>query len=160
AHESRNALQLIQANLEMLALEVEDRPEALQLIESIQGAEDRLHRLFEDVRGYAAPIQLEQDVYDISGVWRGAWAQLGAARNGRNAVIREWTTGVDLHCYIDLYSVERVFRNLFENSLAAGRDPVEIDIRCAAIDLRGRPGLQIRVCDNGPGFTPAQRQKA
>jgi PAS domain S-box-containing protein len=160
AHESRNALQLIQANLEMLALEVEDRPEALQLIESIQGAEDRLHRLFEDVRGYAAPIQLERDVYDISGVWRGAWAQLGAARNGRNAVIREWTTGVDLHCYIDLYSVERVFRNLFENSLAAGRDPVEIDIRCAAIDLRGRPGLQIRVCDNGPGFTPAQRQRA
>src|SRR5262249_54555162 len=59
AHESRNALQLIQASLEMLALEVEDRPEAMELVESIQAAEDRLHRLFEDVRGYAAPIQLE-----------------------------------------------------------------------------------------------------
>src|SRR5581483_1914815 len=32
AHESRNALQLIQASLEMLALEVEDRPEALELV--------------------------------------------------------------------------------------------------------------------------------
>jgi nitrogen-specific signal transduction histidine kinase len=32
AHESRNAFQRSQANLELLAMEVEDRPEALQLV--------------------------------------------------------------------------------------------------------------------------------
>jgi PAS domain S-box-containing protein len=157
AHESRNALQLIQASLEMLALEVEDRPEALELVESIQAAEDRLHRLFEDVRGYAAPIQLERDVYDISRVWRGAWEQVKRARGGTQAQLREHTEGVDLCCLVDLYALERVFRNLFENSLAARADAV--DISCAAVSLDGRSAIQISVRDNGPGFAPEQRQK-
>jgi two-component system, LuxR family, sensor kinase FixL len=159
AHESRNALQLIQASLEMLALEVEDRPEALELIASIQGAEDRLHRLFDDIRGYAAPIQLERDIYDIARVWRGVWEQLTPQRNGRQSLLREHTKEADLSCAVDLFSLERVFRNIFENSLAACRDPVEIDIRCAEAKLAGRPALQIAVRDNGPGLTPEQKQK-
>src|SRR5262249_1622810 len=103
AHESRNALQLIQASLEMLALEVEDRPEALELIASIQAAEDRLHRLFEDIRGYAAPIQLERDTYDLAQVWRNVWEHLTPQRNGRQVVLREHTEGTDLSCAVDLF---------------------------------------------------------
>ena len=60
AHESRNALQRCQACLEMLALAVRDRPEALDLIDRLQKAQDHLHHLYEDVRGYAAPIKLEK----------------------------------------------------------------------------------------------------
>ena len=60
AHESRNALQRSQACLEMLALAVRDRPEALDLIERLQKAQDHLHHLYEDVRGYAAPIKLDK----------------------------------------------------------------------------------------------------
>jgi two-component system sensor kinase FixL len=159
AHESRNALQLIQASLEMLALEVEDRPEALELIASIQGAEDRLHRLFDDIRGYAAPIQLERDIYDMARVWRGVWEQLAPQRNGRQSLLREHTKGVDLSCAVDLFSLERVFRNIFENSLAACRDPVEIDIHCSEAKFAGRSALQIAVRDNGPGLTSEQKQK-
>src|SRR5271165_4957489 len=59
AHESRNALHRSQVCLEMLALEVEDRPEALNLIARLQMAQDDLYHLFEDVRSYAAPIHLE-----------------------------------------------------------------------------------------------------
>ena len=43
----------------MLALVVRDRPEALDLIDRIQKAQDHLHTLYEDVRGYAAPIKLD-----------------------------------------------------------------------------------------------------
>jgi PAS domain S-box-containing protein len=159
AHESRNALQLIQASLEMLALEVEDRPEALELVTSIQAAEDRLHRLFEDVRGYAAPIQLERDQYNVAKVWRAAWEQAAPRRNGRQVQFREDTRGVNLVCALDLFSLERVFRNIFENSLAACRDPVEIDIRCAEVDLQGQPAVQISARDNGPGLTAEQKQR-
>ena len=59
AHESRNALHRSQVCLEMLALDVEDRPEALNLIARLQAAQDDLYHLFEDVRSYAAPIHLE-----------------------------------------------------------------------------------------------------
>ena len=50
AHESRNALQRSKACLEMLALEVEDRPEALDLVARTQRAHDHLSTLYEEVR--------------------------------------------------------------------------------------------------------------
>jgi PAS domain S-box-containing protein len=159
AHESRNALQLIQASLEMLAMEVEDRPEALELIASIQGAEDRLHRLFEDIRGYAAPIQLERDTYDIARVWRGVWEHLAPLWNGRQVRLREHLAGIDLSCTVDLFSLERVFRNIFENSLAACRDPVQIDIECSEVQRNGSRALRISISDNGPGLSPEQKQR-
>ena len=159
AHESRNALQLIQASVEMLIPEVEDRPEALELVADIQGAEDRLHRLFEDIRGYAAPINLERHPYDLAKVWREAWGQLASLRNGRQAELREDTGGVELECPVDLFSLERVFRNIFENSLAACSDPVCIAIHCSEQRQDGQPFLRVAVRDNGPGLRPEQAAK-
>lgn len=46
AHEIRNALQRSQACLELLALEVQDRPQALDLVHRIQEAQDRLALLY------------------------------------------------------------------------------------------------------------------
>ena len=89
AHESRNALQRSQACLEMLALQVQDRPEALDLIARLQKAQDHLHHLYEDVRGYAAPIRLERRDCDLAEVWREAWAHLEPQRKGRSASLRE-----------------------------------------------------------------------
>ena len=66
AHESRNALQRSQACLEMLALAVRDRPEALDLINRIQKAQDHLHSLYEDVRSYAAPIKLDKHPCELA----------------------------------------------------------------------------------------------
>ncbi len=60
AHESRNALQRSQACLEMLALELPDRPRAQDLLARLQKAQDELARVYEGVRNYAAPIQLER----------------------------------------------------------------------------------------------------
>ncbi|HEV3255322.1 MAG TPA: protoglobin domain-containing protein [Gemmataceae bacterium] len=159
AHESRNALQLIQASVEMLVPEVEDRPEALALVADIQAAEDRLHRLFEDIRGYAAPINLERNLYHLAKVWREAWGQLASLRSGRQVELREESGGTDLECPVDLFSLERVFRNIFENSLAACGDPVRIDIRCLDARQNGRAFLEVAVRDNGPGLAPEQREK-
>src|SRR5262249_24073380 len=61
AHESGNALARSQSCLEMLAWEVEDRPEALRLIERLQQAQDHPAQLYQEVRGYAAPRELERD---------------------------------------------------------------------------------------------------
>jgi PAS domain S-box-containing protein len=158
AHESRNALQLIQANLEMLALEVEDRPEALQLITAIQGAEDRIHRLFEDVRGYAAPINLEREDFDLSRLWRAVWQQVAVRHNGKEVEITEDVDHVNLRCRVDLFSTERVFRNIFENALDACAGPARVHVRCTDSRIDGRPALQVSIQDNGPGLNAEQRQ--
>ena len=159
SHESRNILYRGQVCLEMLALEVEDRPEALRLVARLQQAQDDLLTLYEDVRGYAAPIHLERRVCDLAETWRTAWAHLAPLREGREAVLREESGGLDLHGAVDPSRLEQVFRNLLENSLAACRDPVEITIRCTPAEIDGHPALRVAVRDHGPGLSPEQKRR-
>jgi PAS domain S-box-containing protein len=156
AHESRNALQRSQACLEMLALADKDRPRSLDLIARIGRAQDDVHRLFEDVRGYAAPIRLDRRPTSLIEVWRGAWADLAPQRRGRDSRIRESSGGVDPRSNVDPFRLGQVFRNLFENALAAGADPVEISIGCEPAEVEGRPGHRVVVRDNGPGLDAEQ----
>ncbi len=159
AHESGNALARSQACLEMLALEVEDRPEALDLIGRIQKAQDHLRQLYEEVRNYAAPIKLERERWDLSGIWRQAWQNLSVLRRERNAVLQEHVDGIDLHCSVDYFRMDQVFRNILENSLAACADPVVIEVRCSESTLEDKPALCIAIRDNGPGLNSEQRQR-
>jgi PAS domain S-box-containing protein len=159
AHESRNALQRTQACLEMLALKVGDRPDALNLIDRIQNAQDDLHKLYDDVRNFAGPISLDRRCCDLSEIWREAWTNLESVRHGRNAVLREEPEGTPGRCAIDRFRMGQVFRNLMENALAASRDPVEIAIRCMSCNFQGQPAVRVSVRDNGPGLNSECRSK-
>jgi signal transduction histidine kinase len=158
-HESGNALARSQSCLEMLQWEVEDRPEALELIKSIQKAQDHLKQLYEEVRGYAAPIVLEREVWDLKMIWRQAWANLALAREGRDVSLREDIGGLDLNCAVDHFRLEQVFRNILENSLAACTDPVRIEVCCAKVQMDGQAAVRVAVRDNGPGLNSEQRQR-
>ena len=159
SHESRNALHRSQVCLEMLALEVEDRPEALNLITRLQASQDDLYHLFEDVRSYAAPIQLDVRACDLADVWREAWAQLTALRRGREDVLIEAIDCVDLHCAADPFRLRQIFRNILDNALSATTDPARIEIGCDQAELDGQPALRVAVRDQGPGLSPEQRQR-
>ena len=91
AHESRNALQRIQACAEMLELVVEGNGEALDLVRRIKLAQDHMHRLFDEVRGYAAPVNLDCSDCNLGGVWREAWEILLPQWEGRIAELVEDT---------------------------------------------------------------------
>jgi two-component system, LuxR family, sensor kinase FixL len=159
AHESRNALQRSQACLEMLALADRDRPESLDLIARVQKAQDHLHHLYEDVRGYAAPIVLDRRQCDLREVWREAWAHLESARLGERAALREEVAGEDMRCLADPFRLEQVFCNILENALSAGQGPIEVTIRCESPRLDGQPVLRVSVRDNGPGLDADQRRR-
>jgi signal transduction histidine kinase len=158
AHESRNALQRIQSCSEMLELEIEGNDEAMRLVRRMEEAQDHLIRLFDEVRGFVAPIQLECTPCRVDSVWREAWQLLETARRGRNASLADDTNVIDLNLDIDRFRMVQVFRNLLENSLAAGRDPVLIEIGCRDVQLDGKAGVEISVHYNGPGLTPDARQ--
>jgi two-component system, LuxR family, sensor kinase FixL len=159
AHESGNALARSQACLEMLELEVQDRPEALDLVGRIQKAQNHLQQLYEEVRNYAAPLVLEREPCALDGVWRQAWHNLAVRRQNRQARLSEECADVDLQCRIDPFRLEQVFRNILENSLAACRDPVEIEVACTEIALARKPAVRVAVRDNGPGLTPEQQRR-
>jgi PAS domain S-box-containing protein len=159
AHESGNALARSQACLEMLVLEVQDRPEAVDLVGRIQKAQDHLRQLYDEVRGYAAPLRLERERCSLASVWRQAWTNLAVLRQNRQAQIQEQSEGVNLIACMDPFRLEQVFRNIFENTLAACRDPVQITIMCAGTTLQGQPALRVAVRDNGPGLNPEQQRR-
>lgn len=159
AHESRNALQRIQACVDMLRLDLEHNVEALEELQGIERASDSMRRLLEDLRGYAAPLKLERTGWDVAHIWRQAWSNLAGLRKDRDCKLHEQIDGVDLECEVDAFRIEQVFRNLFENSLAACKDPVRIVISAQEVVQKGRAAVRISVRDNGPGLSEEQKQK-
>ena len=159
AHESRNILQRSQACLERLTWRLKDQPEPLELVVRVQKAQEDLLRLYEDVRGYASPIQVHPAPCVLAEVWREAWADLTSLPPQRDARLVEETAGTTTTCEADRFRVGQVFRNLLENALAACPDPVRIVVSCQEARLGGRPALRVAVRDNGPGLTPEGQRR-
>ena len=152
AHESRNALQRSQACLSMLAHRVGDRPKASELVFRAQQAQDDLHRLYERVRQYAAPIRLDQQAVRLDEILQQTWEHLALVRTNRNAQLQITPSATDTICRADGMALEQVFRNVLENALAACDDPVQITVTWTDVELDGRPAIQVSIRDNGPGF--------
>jgi PAS domain S-box-containing protein len=159
AHESRNALQRSQASLEMLARRIDDRPEAVDLVARIQRAQDDLHRLYEEVREYAAPTRFHPKMTNVAEILHEAWEHLDVQRNERQACLTETygdrpvAEADDLSCEVDRFALRQVFRNILENAFAACDDPVEIGVQYASIASTDKPMMRISIRDNGPGLT-------
>jgi signal transduction histidine kinase len=125
----------------------------------MQKAQDDLRRLFEDVRSYAAELRFQPVVCDLRDCWREAWTDLAAAP-GRQAAELYEDVGVNVpFCYADPFYLRQVFRNLLENALASGADPVRVVVRVRPATLDGRPAVVVAVRDNGPGFPAADRHR-
>jgi FixJ family two-component response regulator len=69
--------------LEMLGWELAGKSDLLLLVREALGAQKRVHRLFEDVRCYAAPIQLKREPVDLEGIVEEVWSSLRERRTGR-----------------------------------------------------------------------------
>ncbi len=159
AHESRNALQRSKACLEMLVLEVEDRPEALDLVARTQRAHDHLSTLYEEVRQYAAPIRLNREQVNLAALWREIWSHVSGMHANKSIQLREVVDQTDLRCCIDRFAFGQVLRNIFENAIQASAECAHVTIECAESTMEGRPALRISVTDEGPGMTSEQRRR-
>ena len=155
AHESRNFLQRIGCAVELLGELEKDNPEALDEIDRIHAAQQGLAHLLEELRQFAAPLRLNQARHSVQEVWKEAWSDATMAMHAENAQIEQDVGELDLHCYVDAFRLRQVFCNLFENSIAACNDAVQIQIECH----NGNGTLHIAVRDNGPGLSREQQQR-
>lgn len=156
AHESRNALQRSQAGLELLQDELQDQPEALEIVESIRRAQRHLHHLYEEVRSYAAPIAIRREKCSLDRIWRETWSHLEVARSGKSLTLKEVTDSADFECFADPMALEQVFRNILENAIFVSQPGDEIEIHAGASNFAGRDSLYIRIRDHGPGLNQEQ----
>ncbi len=154
AHESRNALQRIQVSVEMLRYELKEGTEARSDLERISRAEQDLVHLHDELRSFAGPIRLSLSTGSLADAWREAWSNLHVSRGDHESVLTEIVDDVELTFQFDAFRMQQVFRNLFENSLAACEGPTRILITARQAMISGEPALQISVRDNGPGIQP------
>jgi signal transduction histidine kinase len=159
AHESRNALQRSQVCLDLLSERLANRPQEQDLLKEIQRSQDDLHRLYEEVRRFAAPVVLEPMFRHVGNVVHDSWNDLSTQRVGRDVSFTERALSDDLRCEIDTFAFGQVFRNIFDNSLAACVDPVVITVQYRAIEHNGTPALEIAIRNNGPALTVEQRER-
>jgi signal transduction histidine kinase len=158
-HESRNALQRSRACLEMLAEEVQDRPDALDLVHRTQRAQERLAQLYEEVRQYAAPIRLATERHDMKSVWREAWEHLTHVHQEKNLRLVEVDGARGSDCDLDRVRMSQVLLNILDNAIQASPAGGEIRIASSNVDLDGVPALEVSIRDQGPGLAPEQRQR-
>jgi two-component system, LuxR family, sensor kinase FixL len=112
-------------------------------------------RLFEDLRGFAAPLRLERRTCHLPEIIQRAWETAAAGNLDRGSSLVEIAQAEDLHMVGDPFQLEQVFRNLFENSLAACHGQARVEVEFAD----DRTQLEIRIRDNGPGIPLEARQK-
>lgn len=157
AHESRNAFQRSQACLELLELELEGEDGKLELVARIQRALAHLHRLYEEVRDYAAPIVVDRQHCDMSRLWREAWSQTEVSRKGKHVKLVETIGDTELRCSVDWFALGQVFRNIFENAIDACPEQGIVSVACRAVDLDEDSAIEVSITDNGPGVAAEAR---
>ncbi|WP_436714381.1 PAS domain S-box protein [Roseiconus lacunae] len=159
AHESRNALQRIQSGVEMLKFEFDEASESYEDLRRIAGAREDLQRLYNEMRSFAGPMNLQRSDCDLSKIWKKAWMHLEPLWHPREVVLNDCDSEVDSVLNVDAFRIEQVFRNLFENALGACPDPVRLDMTCRESQIEGCPAIGVVLRDNGPGITDEQKSK-
>ncbi|MBC7966058.1 MAG: PAS domain S-box protein, partial [Fuerstia sp.] len=153
AHESRNALQRAQACLDILSLDLKDNQEQLDLARRATMALQDLYRLYEEVRGYAAPIHLEFRECDLTTICYKEWENLAAARKGRQIELVDAPDSQHLNCEVDVHRVEQVLRNVLENAIHACGNEGTITVSCKEAMCGTDPAAMITIDDDGSGMT-------
>lgn len=159
AHESRNALQKIQASAEMLEMDLRDNVEAMAEVRRIEESADNLRGLLDEVRQYAAPITLERTQVAVAGIWRRAWQDVCQVRGGGEPLFEEETTDIETECSVDPFRIQQVFRNLFENAIAACQDRAHVTVHCTNSHIDGADAIEIAIRDRGTGFAEEHRHQ-
>jgi PAS domain S-box-containing protein len=157
-HESRNALQRSKANLEMLSLEIEDRPEAQKLVQRVEKAQEDLHTLFEEVRQWAAPLNLRREPCNLRQLWREVWTNVVHTQSVKKLRLDENSPDV-VTVSVDRFAMAQVFRNIFENAVEVSPPGDAIEIECYEHSNGSGNAVVITIADRGPGLSAEQQQR-
>ncbi len=157
AHESRNALQRARACLDLLELDLPgqtDQTDQLDLIQRIRRSLNDLHHNYEEVRSYAAPITLSYGDHQLADLLRLPFDDLQCEFKEHTHQLRidDRTDGAKLR--VDAHRIRQLFRNIFENAIAASQGDCRIDVALSTVEIDGRLWHRAKVRDYGSGMGP------
>jgi signal transduction histidine kinase len=82
-----------------------------------------------------------------------------AGRDGAACRLVECPPSCSLECHADPFAVGQVFRNVFDNAIAAARRPAEVHLQWSETGLAGQPAVTVQIRDNGPGLSAEQQRR-
>ena len=154
-HEGRCFLQRMQVAVDELGDLVEGKPDETQFLGKLQNGIDDLSRLLAETSRFGRPLHLNVNNCNLTNVWRTAWRQICAChKNG--AELQENVVTGEMVCQADRPALIQVFRNLFENSIAASPE-AHILIEAKPKNVGDARLIELHVRDDGPGLNVAQR---
>ena len=153
SHELRTPIAALQASVETLLREQPERPERDRLEAAVARESERLGRLVGDLLGLARleahPTRTPVDLATI------ARPLVEDARTLAPRAAITLDADSDTIVRGDPDALERVFRNLIDNALAAIEPTGRIDVNLQRLN----GFVQARVADDGPGVPEQQRQR-
>jgi signal transduction histidine kinase len=155
AHESRNALQRIQASVNRLSRRARENNELLKIALDIDTAVDDLRHVYDSVREYASPLKLTKETCNLTELWTETVSKVQAVAEHKTieSFIAK-TDSVVCDIQIDTRAVGQVFRNIIENAAQASPGTaVRIRYSQSTIPEDGERYAQIIIQDDGPGMS-------
>ncbi len=152
AHESRNALQRAHGCLDLLELDLEGQSEQIDLIKRIRRSLHDLQRNYDEVRNYAAPINLERNDVNLVNLVKRVFDDLRVDFNGVDHRLRINAEPGLGSIRADEHRLSQTLRNILENSIAASNRAAEIQVTVKS-DRRDAKACQvIEITDAGEGM--------
>ena len=130
AHESRNALQRSKACLEMLIFEVEDRPEALDLVARTMTSAGPFAIAVRRGAAICCADRAEPRARQSVRIVAQIWADVSHTHIKTQVHLQEEAAGLELIAKQTGLPSVHVFRNILENALDVSPTKAQIRIRC------------------------------
>lgn len=164
AHESRNALQRARGCLDLLELDLEDRPEQSDLTERIRRSLDELEWHYEMVRAYASPIVLELAEHDLielvyeayEATLSNTFHDLQDTSRLRLQVVDEGSIATNR---VDGRRIREVFANVLENAIHASSPIARVLVEISSAQLDDRTVQKIAFTNFGAGIADEECTK-
>jgi signal transduction histidine kinase len=154
AHEIRNPLGGIQLYASLLARDVADRPDSLQLVQKISGGVRRLEALVGQVLQFSRELNVSVETCDLAEVVQQA-VDLAAGKTAQLRAACHVEGPRALKVLADPLLLGQALLNLLLNAAEAAGEGGAVRVRYAAppagSDVRQ---FSVEVCDDGPGIAP------
>jgi signal transduction histidine kinase len=152
AHEVRNPLFAISANVDALGAVLGERIDVAELLDAVRGEVSRLGRLMEDLLAYgrSTPARMvERPICDAVEL-----ALRSCEPQPRSAGIRLEPVELSrsLVVCMDIERIAQALDNLLENAIQHAPHGSAVRIAIESFTEAGRPWVRCTVADTGPGF--------
>jgi signal transduction histidine kinase len=159
AHEVRNPLFAISANLDAIEACLAVQPAAVPFLEALRGEVERMGRLMSALLDYGRPVTAQLVAAPLGNVLDEAVRSCSALAARAEVVVE---TGRDVPAGLvamDRPRLVQVFQNLIQNAIehTPPRQRVLVELRDES--RGGTSGLCCSVRDSGPGFNPGDAER-